>query len=161
MGRQAGEARLPGRGAGHHEEQINCHAAIPRTSPRGTTPITGRMNGYEDAPTGMLQVAHEFEFTRYRFDYILLKTNFERSSKKQIPAILSTNYKDLTTAGNPPPPVNGRNTRKPLSAWRETGRSCSPSTTSRRGTGRAFGRRTPSSRSSPPFACERRRPGTA
>ena len=42
MGRQAGEARLLGRGAGHHGEQINCHAAIPQTSPRGTTPTTGQ-----------------------------------------------------------------------------------------------------------------------
>ena len=46
MGRQAGEVRLLGRGAGHHEEQINCHAAIPQTSPRGTTPTTGRTNVY-------------------------------------------------------------------------------------------------------------------
>ena len=102
MGRQAGEVRLLGRGAGHHEEQINCHAAIPQTSPRGTTPTTGRTNGYEDAPTGMLQVAHEFEFTRYRFDYILQKPGLNRNSKKQIPSILSTNYKDSPPVENPP-----------------------------------------------------------
>ena len=28
--------------------------------------------------TGMLQVAHEFEFTRYRFDYILQKADSEQ-----------------------------------------------------------------------------------
>ncbi len=30
----------------------------------------------------MLQVAHEFEFTRYRFDYILRKPGLNRNSKK-------------------------------------------------------------------------------
>ena len=111
MGRQAGEARLPGRGAGHHEEQINCHAAIPQTSPRGTTPTMGRTYGYEDAPTGMLQVAHEFEFTRYRFNYILQKPGLNRNSKKQISTTTSTNYKDFTPNKNPPLSVNGRKIR--------------------------------------------------
>ena len=63
-----------------------------------------------------------------------------------------------SSASSPP---GRRNTRKPPNAWRGTGRSCSPSTTSRRRTGGTFGRRIPSSRPSPPSGCERRRPGTA
>jgi len=58
-------------------------------------------------------------------------------------------------------PPGRRSTPKPSSAWRRTARSCSPSTTSRRRTGGVFGRRTPSSRPSPPSGCERRRRGTA
>ena len=99
MGRQAGEVRLLGRGAGHHEEQINCHAAIPQTSPRGTTPTTGRTNGYEDAPTGMLQVAHEFEFLRFRFDYELQKADSEQVRKIYISKIISIRYKDFIADG--------------------------------------------------------------
>ena len=64
--------------------------------------------GYEDAPTGMLQVAHEFEFTRYHFDYILQKPGLNRNSKKPIPAMLSTNYKDSPPVGYPPLSLNGR-----------------------------------------------------
>ena len=56
----------------------------------------------------MLQVAYEFEFTRYRFDCILQKPGLNRNSKKPIPAMLSINYKDSTTAENPPLSINGR-----------------------------------------------------
>ena len=62
----------------------------------------------EDISTGRLLDTREFEFPRFRFDYMLQKTNPKQEPKKQIFIIISIDYLVFRADGNILMSLSGR-----------------------------------------------------